>query len=198
MATNRGLRKSDTELKSARQSFVQSLQEKQEFEQECAVIIPELQRLWNEKIIVSFDLPYTEHIEVGTVVSTAVGLTPLLQTQEGVNHINWRHYLYNYDPFMLKKAITRLASRMKLAADGTLENARGPIANIPAYYKALVQDLRIKELNPRKRRGLGRSAVLDSPADPVMVDVECADCFDEYGSRACLRPAHLRAKAELE
>ena len=147
MATNRGLRKSDDQLKSARLSFIESLQAKRQFEDECAVIVPELERLWTEKITVPFNLPVQEYIEVGTVVNGEA----LRETQEGVNVINWRHYLYNYDPFMLKKAITRLASRLELDTDGVfgtakVKNTRGVVENIPAYFKALVQDARIKEL----------------------------------------------------
>src|SRR5271156_682909 len=99
MATNRGLRASETELKSSRLSFIQSLAAKQEFESECAVIIPELQRLWTEKIAVPFNLQENFTIE-------------------DVNVVNWRHYLHNYDPFMLKKAITRLAGRLQIDTDG--------------------------------------------------------------------------------
>lgn len=192
MATNRrptvnGLRSTNLELQSARQQFITSIESKQKFNEECAVIIPALQKHWVDKVLTPFNLPYTEHIEAGTVVvSNGIGPGPLLQTQEGVNHINWRHYLYNYDPFLLQKAISRLSSRMKIVADGTVENTRGPIANVPAYFKALVQDLRVADIHKRKSRDLDK-----------MAEVECEECFDECGSRACLRPAHLRAKAGL-
>lgn len=198
MATNRGLRSTDLELQSARQSFIQSIENKEEFNRECAIIIPVLQKQWTAKILTPFNLPYTEEIEVGTMVNNS----PLLQNQEGVNHINWRHYLYNYSPFLLQKAITRLASRMELDANGTVKNARGPIVNVPAYFKALVQDLRVRELNPRKRRNSQKPVpgtlieVEDTSRDDgATIMVECVECYDEYGSHACLRPAHLQAKA---
>jgi hypothetical protein len=122
MATNRNLRAAEAVLSSSRQQFIQSIEDKKKFEEECVVIIPELVRQWREKILLPF----------------------LIEPMDGTQIVNWKHYLFNYRPQLLSKAITRLASRLKLV-DGKLHNARGLVENLSAYYKAIVQDLRKKE-----------------------------------------------------
>jgi len=112
------LRVSEDELSNSRKLFIQTLQNKKQFDADCAVIIPELDRVWEEKILLPFEL---------TPAETTV--------------INWRHYLYNYTPQILVRGIGRLARRMTMEQDGQLYNRRGPINNVAAYYKALVRDL---------------------------------------------------------
>lgn len=150
MSHSNNLRAPEDTLVTSRQQFIQSLEAKKQFNADCAIIIPELERLWMEKVIDAFDLTFEIRIEVGTVVNGS----PLLVTQEGTNYIDWRHYLYNYEPQLLAKAITRLASRLTIV-NGTPSNARGPVDNIPAYFKALVQDAARK----RSKRGNNRPFV---------------------------------------
>jgi hypothetical protein len=160
MATNRGLRLAEPILHQSRLAFIQALAAKQEFESECRIIIPELKRLWNEKVLVHFGLPHQEPIEAGTIV----GNEPLLQSQEAINYIDWKHYLYNYTPQLLAKAITRLSGRLSLTANG-LENSRGPVDNVPAYFKALVQDMRKQEKKREAKTPFSVVAVIDPTAD---------------------------------
>jgi len=96
--------------------FIQSLEQKRQFEADCAVIIPALDQLWIDKILYPFGINCVAD-------PTAV--------------INWRHCLYSYTPQLLTKAITRLASRLRFVVD--------PVMNVSAYYKNIVRDLRRKE-----------------------------------------------------
>ena len=104
--------------------YIQSLEQKRQFEADCAVIIPELDRLWMEKVIEPFGL------DVGY-------LDDLVPT----NVVNFRHFLYSYTPQILTKAITRLASRL----GEQLVNGGELVKNVSAYYKNIVRDLRRKE-----------------------------------------------------
>jgi hypothetical protein len=191
MATNRNLRAAESTLSSSRQQFIQTLEQKRQFEADCAVIIPELDRLWKEKI-----------------------LDPFQQSVEETTVVNWKHFLFNYRPQLLSQAITRLASRLRLSTDWggvlplivpRLVNARGPVENLSAYYKSIVQDLRKKEVRGEKKRAdiigdpskaqpgtedivktiTGRSSTI-----PGLETPECQQCLDEEGSLACIRLAH--------
>lgn len=83
-----------------------------------------------------------------------------LRTQEGINWINWRHYLYNYSPQLLIKAMNRLANR--ICQDYSQNPLPGfnwlTIDNLSAYYKAIVQDLRKRELRGVMREGSSEGA----------------------------------------
>src|SRR5208282_3909431 len=135
------LRAPEVDLSNSRKAFIQQLENKKQFEADCAQIIPELDRQWKEKILDPFKLPLTT-----ALVTTADGCEPA----DKLNVINWRHYLYNYTPQLLSKAITRLVSRLKLI-DGEVQNTRGVVANVSAYYKSIVQDMRRKEVQREKK-----------------------------------------------
>jgi hypothetical protein len=154
------LRAPQVDLSKSRQQFIQSLQNKQQFEQECVAIIPELDRLWQEKILDLLNLAAVDVHQCSNGCGDAgceyrpgeksyVGFLPNPDTYV----INWKHYLFNYAPQLLVKAITRLSSRLKFdPVAKTVENARGEVKNISAYYKSIVQDLRKKEV---KRENYG-------------------------------------------
>jgi hypothetical protein len=164
------------DLSNSRKAFIQQLENKRQFEEDCAIIIPELERLWKEKILEPFRIPEI-HGDDGDG-ELGLGTT-----------IVWKHYLYNYSPILLSKAITRLASRLvqeevKMAVDKTPP----PINNLNAYFKALVQELRRKELKRQDYGARMRMKLAGKKGSPV----ECEACWDEFGSEACLRPAHKK------
>lgn len=174
------LRVPEADLSNSRQLFINNQKIKHQFEADCAQIIPVLDRFWTTKILEPFGLSLT----------TSDGCEP---ADTIINVPNFKHFLYNYTPQMLVKAITRLASRMGVqqvdSAAGTVCNERGVI-NIVAYYKALVQDMRKKEL----RRELKAAGItLTNKVPPI----ECQSCFDEVGSYTCVRPAH-RTPSSME
>jgi len=145
------LRAPEADLSKSRQLFIQTLENKRLFEQECSLIIPELERLWEEKIIDTFNL---NKVYPDLIRERNEAIPPETEGVTMIGPDHWKHYLFNYSPQLLQKAITRLASRLRVDTDGvfgTVKNARGVVENIPAYYKALVQELRKKEL---KRQGL--------------------------------------------
>jgi len=135
MATSRNLRAAESILSSSRQQYIQSIEAQKQFEADCEIIIPDLRQRWEEKILNPFHLP-----SVQDLVPCPGGC----KSGDEVNVPNWKHYLFNYRPQILSRAITRLASRLKLV-NGKLYNARGPVENLLAYYKSVVQDLRKKE-----------------------------------------------------
>ena len=151
---SRNLRAPEVDLSSSRQQFIQSLENKKLFEQECAVIIPELDRLWEEKILAFLGLTSVDVHRCGDGCDDGgceyrpgekrwVGFVANSDTYV----INWKHYLFIYTPQLLSKAITRLSSRLKFdPVAKTVENARGEVKNVSAYYKSVVQDMRRKEL----------------------------------------------------
>lgn len=169
MAKNTPLRADETVLAQSRSQFIQSLENKKQFEQECAVIIPELDRQWKEKILTLLGYSFQEdaagHEEA--VTTHSYGSQPGTWRRFGLDEthvINWKHYLYNYTPQLLSKAITRLASRLKFdPVNKTVENSRGKVENVSAYFKALVQDMRKAEVRREVKGGVRRSAVLNVP-----------------------------------
>ena len=154
MSHSKNLRAAESILATSRQRFIQSLENKKKFEEECAVIIPELDNLWKEKILsligptIARITPLIGLPGVGQNGRTPVVGPPMLDETQTVN---WRHYLFNYRPQLLTQAVTRLASRIKLV-DGEIHNSRGKVENLSAYYKAIVQDLRHKEAKREKTR----------------------------------------------
>jgi hypothetical protein len=146
MATRRstlGLKTEEQQLQQSRSIFIQTLEKKRQFEADCVVIIPELDDQWKTKILPLLGYnPAAIASWVPTVFGDAAsfGYNP-----EHV--INWRHYLYNYSPQLLQKAITQLASRLKEDHAGSpLVGKHAPILNPNAYYKSLVQNLRRAEI----------------------------------------------------
>lgn len=133
------LRTPEPDLSKSRQSFIQTLEDKKQFEADCAVIIPVLDGLWKEKILTL--LGYNIPTDMQPYKAGIPGFIPVDETHA----INWKHYLFNYTPQLLSKAITRLASRLTIV-DGKPTNTRGEVANVSAYFKSLVQDLRKREI----------------------------------------------------
>jgi hypothetical protein len=168
------------DLSNSRKAFIQQLENKRQFEEDCAIIIPELERLWKEKILEPFRIPEIHGDDGDGELGTGTMIV-------------WKHYLYNYSPILLSKTITRLASRLvseevKMAVNRTPP----PIHNLGAYFKALVQEMRRKELKRQDYRAKMRDKLAEKKGQ-----VECEACWGEFNSRACLRPAHLRARAGL-
>jgi hypothetical protein len=166
MAINQGLRTPEDQLSTSRQQFIQSLKIKQQFTEECKILIPELERLWREKILVP--LGY----------SNGIAFAPLSDIETIV--INWQHYLHNYTPQLLSKAITRLSSRLKFDPVGKkAENDRGPVKNIAAYFKALVQDLRRKEQKRDRLQLKGEATdhiwLMEDRPGKIGIRLDCGD-----------------------
>lgn len=141
------LRTPEPQLVRSRQQFIQTLDNKREFEAECVVIIPVLDAKWKEKI-----LPLLGYrIPTDMQPYKSPGFTSVDET----HCVNFRHYLYNYSPQLLVKAINRVAARLEqdkldnMEADrwgGSAKPPRtGEIQNVSAYFKSIVQDLRRKE-----------------------------------------------------
>jgi hypothetical protein len=143
MAPNQNLRAADSTLKQSRLDFIQNLNDKEQFEIDCKVIIPELERRWQEKIIIPFKLSSASTFTIHVCDSRCCCDTGCGHTDE-LNAINWKHYLYNYTPQLLVHGINRVAARL----GRKLED--GPVVNLNAYFKNVVQDLRRKELKKMK------------------------------------------------
>jgi hypothetical protein len=146
----------EDQLAQARTQYVNSIINKQQFEKDLLVIIPDLERLWKEKILVPF--------------SFADDMV-----------MDWRQYLNVFKPQLLAKGIHQLASRLDAHArwfgsvhpQPDLEptedeiwtakndeeireriNRAGGVQNVRAFYRSLVQELRREEIrtNPPQRR----------------------------------------------
>jgi hypothetical protein len=150
------LRTPEDQLAQARKQYVNSITNKQQLEKELLIIIPDLERLWKEKILVPFEFP-------DDVV------------------MDWRQYLNVFKPQLLAKGIHQLASRLDAHAkrfgsvhpqpelQPTAEevyaaknpnemkeriNRAGGVQNVRALYRSLVQELRREEMkaNPPQSR----------------------------------------------
>jgi hypothetical protein len=150
------LRTSEDQLAQARKQYVTSITNKQQLEKDLVIIIPDLERLWKEKVLVPFRFPDD------TVM-------------------DWRQYLNVFKPQLLAKGIHQLASRLDAHAKrfGSVHpqpelaptaeeiytaksdeeikeriNRAGGVQNVRAFYRSLVQELRREEIkaNPPQRR----------------------------------------------
>jgi hypothetical protein len=150
------LRTPEDQLAQARKQYVNSLTNKQQLEKDLLIIIPDLEHLWNEKILVPFRFP-----------------DDLV--------MDWRQYLNVFKPQLLAKGIHQLASRLDAHArrfgsvhpqpelEPTAEeiyaarndeeireriNRAGGVQNVRAFYRSLVQELRREEMkanSPQRR-----------------------------------------------
>ncbi len=173
MSTNLGLRTSEPSLKQSRLDFIQTLEKEKEFEEECQLIIPKLEKEWEERILFL--------LENGTTCKTI---------QITANYrIYWKHYLRNYKPQLLLLAIRKLEHRMEN------NDELGPIVDIRLYFRAMVQDLRRKEIKKEQAKQVIAGcffSVSDIVAGKIVAGnvVQCAACYEECGSFSCIRPAH--------
>jgi hypothetical protein len=112
-----------TQLSEARKAFIKTIREKQEMENEFSEIIPFLQELWMDKILC---LPRNNAQEEQT--------RELLYIQQPEVFPNFKHYLYNYTPQLLVRAINKTA------------DYRESIESFLPYFKKVVQDMRKKDI----------------------------------------------------
>jgi hypothetical protein len=148
------LRTPEDQLQQSRKQYVNSLINEQQFEADCLIIIPDLERLWKERVLV-FGFPADTLMD-------------------------WKPYLRYFKPQTLAAGIDLLVKRLNRHEqrygsvlpqpqfqptpeeinatddmDGMKEriNRAGGVQNVRAYYRQLVQDLRHEEMksNPIRK-----------------------------------------------
>lgn len=141
------LRTPEDQLASSRKQYVNSLTNQQQFEEQCLIIVPDLERQWKEKILV-FGFPADTTLD-------------------------WKSYLRYFKPQTLAAGIDLLVKRLKgheerygsvlpheeLVANipksefaklpheemKELINRAGGVPNVRGYYRQLIEDLRREE-----------------------------------------------------
>lgn len=151
------LRTPEDQLQQARTQYVNSLTNEQQFETDCLTIIPDLERLWKEKVLVFGFSPDTvmewkPYLRVFKPQTLAAGIDLLVKRLKS-HEQRYGSVLPQEDPTLTEQVIRAAKPGAEDAAIVERINRASGVQNVRAYYRQLVQDLRREEIkaNPVRK-----------------------------------------------